>query len=214
MEQRIGTWILGTGGLNLKLVKFEERPDKEQWRDGPIYRIKDVFSVMAGSWELTPGVKYSIDEWARSEYWQGAKWSSTGDHNFHIMVLDSNGAPMIGKGILFRQNDWLWEAKNVYHASLKGDADVYLFNSYAPQRGEHGSWIGTTVGKADALAGVDMPLNEHVTVFVVLQASDETDPEPDPDPDPDPDPTGDLAELIALQKVANGYLAKIAGHFA
>jgi hypothetical protein len=209
MAQRIGTWILGTGGLNLKLIRHEERPDKEQWKDGPFYRIKDVFSVIEGSWELEPGRKYSIDEWARSEYWQGARWSSTGAHNFHVMVLDKAGNPMMGNGILFRQNDWSWQPENVHQASLKGDADVYLFNSYAPQRGEHGSWIGTTLGKADALAGVDMPLNEHVTVFCVLQESEET-----PAPDPAPDPTGDLAELIALQKAANAYLAKIAGHFS
>lgn len=210
MGQRIGTWILGENGLNLRLIKYEDRPDAEQWKNGPVYRIKDVFSVMNGSWELTPGKKYSIDQWAKTDYWDGAKWSSTGDHNFHIMVLDKAGTPVIGKGILFRQNDWLWADGNVYQASLKGDADVYLFNSYAPDRGEHGSWIGTTVGKADALAGVDMPLNEHVTVFMVLQESEEVTP----DPDPNPEPTGDIAELIALQKVANGYLAKIAGHFS
>ena len=89
MQQRIGTWILGTEGLNLKLVKYEERPDKDVWKDGPIYRIKDVFSVMAGSWELEPGRKYSIDQWAKTDYWDGARWSSTGDHNYHIMVLDA-----------------------------------------------------------------------------------------------------------------------------
>jgi len=210
LTQRIGTWILGTGGLNLKLVKYEDRPDKDQWKDGPIYRIKDVFSVMAGSWELTPGVKYSIDEWARSEYWQGAKWSSTGDHNFHIMVLDANSNPLMGKGIMFRQNDWQWEPKNVYQSSLKGDADVYLFNSYAPMRGELGSWIGTTVGKADALAGVDMPLNEHVTVFCVLQASEEIDV---PDPDPDPDPTGDLAGVVTAINGLAAQVKRLADHF-
>jgi hypothetical protein len=207
--QRIGTWILGEGGLNLKLVKYEERPDKALWKDGPLYRIKDVFSVMAGSWELTPGTKYSIDEWARNDYWQGAKWSSTGDHNFHIMVLNKAGVPLVGKGILFRQNDWNWQPENLQKSSLKGDSDVYLFNSYAPMRGELGSWIGTTIGRADALAGVDMPLNEHVTVFMVLQESDEAAP---PDPDPDPEPTGDLVGVVTAINGLTAQVKRLADH--
>jgi hypothetical protein len=55
-----------------------------------------------------------------------------------------------------------------------------------------------------------MPLNEHVTVFLVLQESAESIP----DPEPKPDPTGDLAELLALVRLSNTYLAKIAGHFS
>jgi len=206
---RLGTWIEGTDGLNLRIVKYEERPDKDNWKDGPFYRIKDIFSVLAGSWELTPGKKYSIDEWARNDYWQGAKWSSTGDHNFHIMVLDKDGQPIMGKGILFRQNDWLWQPGNVYQSSAKGDADVYLFNSYAPMRGEIGSWIGTTVGRADALLGVDMPLNEHVTVFMVLQASDE---EVTPPPPPDPG-TGDLAGVVTAISGLAAQVKRLADHF-
>ena len=123
------------------------------------------------------------------------------------------GKPLMGKGILFRQNDWLWEAKNLYQSSPKGDADVYLFNSYAPMRGELGSWIGATVGKSDALVGVDMPLNEHVTVFLVLQASAEVAP-PDPDPEPDPVPDGEFQTLVLTHLEAlNRRIDDIATHF-
>jgi hypothetical protein len=193
----IGTYIEGRNGLNLKLVKYEDRPDAADLKSDDIYRLEDVFSVMDGSWELTPGKKYSIDQWAKVKYWDGDKWSSTGDHNFHIMVLDKAGNPMMGKGILFRQNDWHWERSNLKDASPKGDADVVLSNSYVPERGELGSWIGTAVGRSDALVGVDMPANHHVTVFYVLRATAATTPPPPPPTPADSTLTFQQALIVA-----------------
>jgi hypothetical protein len=182
----IGTWVLGTSGLNLEVIPFEQRADKARWPDGPLYRVKEIFSTRNGSWEVSAEFG-SIDGWARDEWWQGAKIDGAGgDHHFFIIVLDAAGKPLPGKGIIWRQGeltaDWTPTAQK--DAKPDGSENIPMQNSYAPDRGEHGSWSGTTIGRADLLHGADLPWNNHVSVFFVLQASAEPAPEPEPEPEP------------------------------
>lgn len=211
MTAQLGKYVAGTAGLNLEIIPFELRTDKARWQNGPIYRAVQVFTTRNGSWELSADFG-SIDAWARDAWWQGAKIDgSGGDHHFFVIVLDAAGQPMPGKGIIWRQGDLTsnWPPSAQKDAKPDGSENIPLQNSYAPDRGEHGSWSGTTVGRADLLRGVDLPWNNHVSVFLVLQATAE---EPTPDPNPDPEPGTDLSGLIAAVDRATAQIKRLADH--
>jgi hypothetical protein len=179
---RLGQWISGTAGLNLTIVPYEQRPDAARWLGEPTYRVKDVFSTRNGSWELSSEFG-SIDAWARTDYQQGRSFDGAGgDHNFFILCLDRTGQPLPGKGLLFWQGAMTadFTPSDPRTAKQDGSENLPIFGSYAPERGEHGSWSGAALGRSDVLVGVGMPLNQHVSVFLVLQAVEEvTPPEPE-----------------------------------
>lgn len=209
VTRRIGTWIEGTAGLNLQIVEHEARPDAARWQGGPIYRLKDVFSTRDGSWEPSSAFG-AIDEWAKAEYWSGAKFDGAGgDHNFFIMCLDEAGQPMPGKGLLFWQGAMTadFTPSDPRQAKQDGTENIPVFGSYAPARGEHGSWSGAALGKSDVLVGVGMPLNQHVSVFLVLQAVAVVEPPVDP-----PTPGSDLAGVIAAINGLAAQVGRLADH--
>jgi len=177
---RKGTWI---DRLKQTIMPFEQRPDAARWQGGPIYRLRDVFTTLLGSWEPGDTRRGAIDQWAASEYWSGQKFEGAGgDHNFFIMVLDEAGKPMPAKGILFWQGPMTatFTPSDPRNTKTDGTENIPIFGSYVPERGEQGSWSGAVLGKSDVLVGIGMPANEHVSTFAVFQAVAETVPEPEP----------------------------------
>ena len=175
---------------------------------GPVYRIKDVFSTCDGSWELSNGFG-GIDQWAKDDYWSGAKFDGAGgDHNFFILALDKDGAPIPGKGLLFWQGPMSADFKpsDPREAKQDGSENIPVFGSYSPGLGEHGSWSGAALGKSDVLVGVGMPWNHHVSVFCVVQAEVELPPPPPPPP------TGDLAGVVAAITGLTVQVQRLADH--
>jgi hypothetical protein len=212
MGQRIGKWIEPLRG---QIMPFEQRPDAARWpNDGIYYRIVEAFNTRDGRWDLeNQNARGCIDPWASVE-WEMGKYieGSGGATHFFLIALDKNGLRIPGKGMWwFKEMSANFEPINRKDAKSDGTENIPLDgNSYVPERGERGAWSGCLFGRSDVFVGAGLPANEHVSWIVVFQETVATAP----DPDPDPDPTGDMAELIALQKVANGYLAKIAGHFS
>jgi hypothetical protein len=177
MDVKLGSYV---DGFNLKIVPFEQRPDAAHWKDGPYYRIREVFTTRDGSWEPSsnPG---SIDQWAADEWHSGADWKGAGGtNNFFIKVLDKDGKPLAGKGLYYWQGPMTADPSKLTNVNQKitwqtGDENLPVWDYYNPGLGEMGKWSGTTVGRSDVLMGVDLPYKWHVSTFVVMQ---ETTSEP------------------------------------
>jgi hypothetical protein len=203
---RKGRWI---DQLNAVIVPFEQRPDVARWKnDGIYYRIVEAFDTRDGRWDLeNQGARGCIDPWASAEWEMGSTISGSGGAtHFFLVALDRYGKRMPGKGMwFFKEMSANFEPINKWDAKADGTENIPLGgNSFVPERGERGAWSGCLFGRSDVFVGAGLPANEHISWIVVFQETVDTDP----------DPTGDLAELIALQKTANAYLAKICRHFA
>ena len=188
----------------MQIVPFEQRPDAATWKDGPIYRIEDVFTVRRGQWVKGGKELGSVDDWAVDDYWQGAKFDGAGgDTHLFCMVLGVDGKPIPGKGILFFEHPLQADpAKTGFverKAKTDGTENIPITGKlYYPDRGQRGDWGVTPLGRADALVGVGLPYNNHVSTFAVFRAYDAPVVNPPP-PGPNPTPvTGDLAETNAL----------------
>ena len=59
---RISDWAQN---FNLAVKRFEERPDQPQ--GDIVYRVKDVFTTLLGSWDPSSGYG-AIPQWARDAY--------------------------------------------------------------------------------------------------------------------------------------------------
>lgn len=187
---QLGQWV---DEMALQLVPYEQRPDAAAWSGGPIYRAAMVFTTLNGSWEKGGTAPGCIDGWAVDAFQSGRLIDGAGgDHNLFVIVLDKDGKPIPQKGVLFWQGELKPQPSQMdwVQRSTKNDGteNIPIFGSYAPDRGEHGSWGATTLGRSDALMGVGMPYNAHISTFLVLQATDATD-QPE---------TGDLAVTNAL----------------
>lgn len=192
------------------VVPFERRDDAKAWSGGPIYRAVYLFYTRDGQWFHDPNLPGSIDQWAVDRFMSGSLINGAGGaQHLFVMVLDKAGKPMAQKGVLWHRggppqaaSDWE-EQKNT---GADGSENIPIYTSYSPEN-SRGDWFATTIGRADMVAWVGRPYGWRESCFFVLQET--TD-----EPPPPPNPTGDLAELIALQKTANAYLAKICRHFA
>jgi len=185
MTVKLGSYV---DDFNLKIVPFEQRPDVAYWKDGPYYRIIQVFTTRDGSWEpsTNPG---SIDQWAVDAWHSGADWKGAGGtNNFFIKILDRDGKPLVGKGLYYWQGAMTADPSKLTNVNQKttwqtGDENLPVWDYYNPGLGETGDWSGATVGRSDVLVGVDLPYKWHTSTFVVMQ---ETISEPTIPP------TGDL----------------------
>jgi len=208
MTPRLGKWISGTSGMNQIVVPYEQRADKDKWLGGPIYRLTDAWTVRKGLWEVLPDELGSVDQWAIDLTWTGAKINGSGsDHDIFAVVLDEQGAPITGKGVLFFTNPCAaWTGQDAAAIKIQDTRNTEagtppqiascalpIFQSYAPSRGEYGAWSVAPLGRADVLAGIGLPLNEHISTFGVWQAVAEVTP-----PGPEPEPTSDLARVWQL----------------
>ena len=164
--------------LNQVVVPYEKRADAAKWHGGPIYRLTHAFTCR-GLWEADP--RYGgIDQWAVDMFRSGSMIDGAGsDHDIFVVVYDETGKPMVGKGVLFFTNPCeAWASTNPDAITIQdkrdtrsdGSATVPIFQSYAPDRGEHGAWSCAPLGQADVLAGIGMPLNEHISTYAVFQA--------------------------------------------
>lgn len=197
---KFGRWVdylnLYKGKDGRPVIPFEERPDAAKWTSGPYYRVTEIFTTVFGSWEKGDTRVGAIDDWAVDEWWSGSLWKGAGgDHNFFVKVLDKSGKPMPTKGLLWWQNALLDDPAKMEFISRNawddGTENIPVSGSYGPDRGEHGSFGCTTVGRADVVMGVGMPYNQHISVFVVFQQTEDAPPVP-----PVPPGDGDVVALL------------------
>jgi len=165
--------------LNVEVRKCEDRPD--QPAGDTVYRLIDLFTTHNGSWEPANRVG-SVTDWARNKYLRpmGAPdyFDDAGaDHHMFARVLDASGRPVVRNSLIRYWSDGfdrLGDAgyANFVHATPKeksGWANQPMFNSYSPERGEHGAWCWCPEGAADVVVGGGMPNNQHVSYFAVWQ---------------------------------------------
>lgn len=185
---------MSAGATKMRLV-VEETPTPGQ------YYVKDVFTTLNGSWEAV-GSEYDVPGWARDAYLRplGAPDyfdDAGGAQHLFARVLDEEGNAL-SCDILF------WSEQRdgkPYLPVLRstGDkkslwANIPIYSSFSPERGERGAWRFAPVGTAQIVAGASLPNNLHVSTFVVWQkwAPPITDPV---------EPTQPLDPAPALQEV-------------
>ena len=210
MEQRISPWMMertDLQGLNLKVLKWQDRPDKGIWTGDTAYVLKDLWSTYNGSWEYANDAKWTVPQWARETYLKPMDdplYLAEGGADHHILggCLDINGARIEGKGMLFTTTGIStfdlskWAKKNTVKS---GFANVEMFASslYFPDQGKQGPWAWMPFGLSDVVYGAGMPYQHHVSFFAVWQ-------EVSKDVTPDaPEATENHVYLPILTRIAN-----------
>ena len=182
MDQRISPWMMeriDLQGLNLKVMPWQDRPDKAAWSGNTVYVLKDLWSTYNGSWEYANDSKWTLPQWARDTYLKSMDdplYIAEGGADHHILggCLDINGARMAGKGMLFTTNGInsfdlaTWVKVNT---KASGFANVEMFASslYYPDQGVQGPWAWCPFGLSDVVYGAGMPYQHHVSFFAVWQ---------------------------------------------
>lgn len=198
---RISDWAQK---FNLSIKRCEERLDNPQGEI--VYRIKDVFTTLLGSWDPAPDYG-AIPQWARDTYlrpWGAEDYLDEGgaDHNLFALVLDLDGQP-IKEGILIRYwpDGFAKLSDAAYNGFLRlapkprsGWANIDIWNNFNPESHEQGAWCWCPEGAADVVVGGGMPNKHHVSTFVVWQAERRAPVQPAPPPAPLPDP-GEVAPV-------------------
>ncbi len=202
--------------LNVVVRKCEDRPDKPEGNS--VYRLVDFFTTHNGSWE--PANRFgAVSEWARDKYLRplGAPdyFDDAGaDHHMFARVLDREGRPIVQHDLIRYWSDGFEKLgdpnySGFIHATPKdksGWANQPMFNSFNPDRGEHGPWCWCPEGAADVIVGGGMPNNQHISFFAVWQ---EQARQPDevretPDTRVDEAPT-----VVALERVRQQVLQRL-----
>jgi hypothetical protein len=194
---RISAWAQK---FNLVVKRCEERPDRPQ--GDIVYRVKDVFTTLLGSWDPSSGYG-AIPQWARDAYlkpWGAVDYFDDGgaDHSLFALVLDLDGKSVKTEKLVRYWSDGfdkLGDPGYTGYARMtpkpgSGWAKNDIWNSFSPERGEQGAWSWCPEGAADVIVGGGMPNNNHVSTFVVWQAERRAAVPPTPPPTPPPDPGG------------------------
>lgn len=146
----------GAHKLNIELV------------DGAVmsgeFEIKDIFTTQDGSWD--PDDKpYSVPQWARDAYLTKSFDDAGAAHHLFSRFEDENGTPMhfyvsyqAGSGSM-----------ELVETKPSGWANLPMFNSFSPERGEHGPWRAFKPDIRHGINGTGLPNNLHVSTFVVWQ---------------------------------------------
>lgn len=169
----------------------------------PRYYIVDVFTTFNGSWEPADG-PLSVPQWARDSYLRplGAPDyfdDAGGDHHLFARVEDADGKP-VATEVGFMSTDQVVMRSTGEKKS--GWANIPIWSSYHPARGEKGSWSWAPESAAERIVGGGLPYNRHVSTFVVWRESrtgviiPEPEPISEPDPDPPSEPSGKIIELV------------------
>lgn len=173
-ERRISEWVTA---YNMAIKSIDERPDSPP-STGFRYVIKDVFTTVNGSWEVsdTPG---SIPQWARDDYLSSDFVEAGADHHLFAAVLGVDGLLLRGQQIRYWSDgfDRLGDPDyaGYIHAETQAQSGwanipIYGGSSFSPERGESGPWCWTPAGRAEVMIGGGLPNNHHISTFVVWQA--------------------------------------------
>jgi hypothetical protein len=192
VERRISEWI---PRYNVSIKPLTARPD--QPKGDIVYVVKDLFTTHNGTWEPDdlPG---SIPQWARDEYLKPFNApdyfdDAGGDHHLFAAVIGLDGKLLRGQEIIYWSDGFEMLADPAYdnyvHRQTKeksGWANIITGpgSSFVPERNESGPWCWAPAGAAEVVCGGGLPLNHHISFFVVWQAvpaGDGTSPGDDQD---------------------------------
>lgn len=187
-------------------------------KDGKIYRIKDIFTTLNGSWEPS-GQVGSIPQWARDTYlrpWGAPDYFDDAGADHHVLggIFNEATGRMVN-GLNATTIHYYTATDNSNHVDLiakekSGWANNIVFNKFNPGAGERGAWAWYPKSNipADVVVGGGLPDGWHVSFFATWVLSDGvTVPPVDP---PDPDPTTD-ARIVKLETWARAVSAHFAG---
>ena len=101
-----------------------------------------------------------------------------GDHHLFGAVLGPDGQFLREFSIKFWSDGFEQLGDPTYAGYIYRDtklqsgwANIPIFSSFVPERGESGPWCWTvSQGAGDVVCGGGLPANQHVTTFVVWQA--------------------------------------------
>ncbi len=189
-ESRISPWAQA---WNLRIRPVAERPDNPPAAGEVLYRVKDLFTTVNGSWEPgnQPG---SIPQWARDAYLRSDFREAGADHHLFAAVLGVDGTPLRDHEVTYWSDGFERLGDPSYPGFIdehtkqdSGWAHIVLFSgsSFVPERGEAGPWCWMPAGRSEVVSGGGLPANHHVSTFAVWQAVPvepaETEPaEPEP----------------------------------
>ncbi len=125
------------------------------WRLDALGVVVEPADVTLGQeyWKLVRAVYQAPDE-------------SGGNHHIYYTVLDEHGQP------LANQKVWQgWPNDKIDAATDgQGKTDIPLWTSYAPDRGEYGSYSAWVDGlPSDRVIGMGLPLKRHVSFLLTWQ---------------------------------------------
>ena len=92
IERRVSDWI---DHMNMRLFAIDERGDEVDEDSESVFLIKDVFTTINGSWEVSDA-PYAIPQWARDEYlkpWGAPDYfdDAGADHHIFAAVIGLDG---------------------------------------------------------------------------------------------------------------------------
>lgn len=177
IERRVGRWI---EPMRITVKVIQERPDRPKPQNGCSYILKDLFTTRDGSWE-PKGDFGSVDSWARETYLKPPNAAdyfddAGGNHHLFGAVLGLDGKLIWDQRFRYWSNGFETLGNPTYWdflirpASLRsGWANLPIFASYVPERGEQGPWCWAPEGASDVVVGGGMPANQHISTFAVWQ---------------------------------------------
>lgn len=151
-----------------------------------VYLLKDVFTTINGSWEVT-NERWSVPQWARDDYLATEFDDAGGDHHLFAAVLGEDAEFMRLKEIIY----WSDGFENVNDPAYDGyvyretkehsgwiNIPIFSGSSYVPERGESGPWCWMPTAGSETICGGGLPSNHHVSTFAVWQAVPRNQPPP------------------------------------
>ena len=161
---------------NMAIRSIEERPDHPS--GDIVYVIKDVFMTANGSWETT-GKPGDVPAWAKDSYLTPEFMEADADRHLFGAVIGLDGDFDRDASITYWSDgfDRLGETDYDGYVTIRAKPESGWANmpmagssSFDPDRGESGPWCWMPDGAADVVCGGGLPLNHHVSTFVVWQA--------------------------------------------
>ena len=158
-----------------------ERPDQPSGEF--VYILKDVFMTVNGSWE-DAGMPGGVPAWAKQAYLTAEFTEAGADRHLFGAVIGPDGQLMRDARITYWSDGFEKLGDPEYDGFIKvrakpesGWANMPMAgsSSFAPDRGESGPWCWMPEGAAEVVCGGGLPLNHHVSTFVVWQAVRRTD---------------------------------------
>ncbi len=173
IDRRISPWA-EENNIYIEELGRSPIPDDAE----TVYLLKDVFTTINGSWEVTDE-RWSVPQWARDDYLTAEFDDAGGDHHLFAAVLGEDGEFMRLKQIIY----WSDGFENVNNPAYDGyvyretkahsgwiNIPIFSGSSYVPERGESGPWCWMPTAGSETICGGGLPSNHHVSTFAVWQA--------------------------------------------
>lgn len=165
--------------FNIYNMEVKSLCDRQDLPDGDVvYLIKDVFMTANGSWE-TEGKPGQVPIWARNDYLTRDFLEAGADRHLFAAVIGLDGKFIPNQRITYWSDGFPRledpDYDGFFSVPVKpetGWANMPMSagSSFDPDRGESGPWCWMPSGPAEVICGGGLPLNHHVSTFVVWQA--------------------------------------------